>query len=108
METPFAAALTCVGVMCCEDKTRTTQARGELCHQGSGLLICRFVGVPQAGFDPLKWRMLYAGEEQTALATTDLALLMGLSLTSRAWAAGHEQDQDDADEHGRHYHSEHG
>jgi hypothetical protein len=51
--------------------------------------------------------MVYAGEEQTALATTGLALLMGLSLTSRASAAGHEQDRDDADEHGRHCYSEH-
>ena len=41
-------------------------------------------------------------------ATTGLALLVGLSLTSRAWAAGHEHDRDDADEHGRHYYSEHG
>lgn len=38
---------------------------------------------------------------------TGLALLMGLSLTSRASPAGHEHHRDDAGEHGWHDHSEH-
>jgi len=88
--------------MCCEDKTRTTQARAELCHQGRGVGHLPFCRCPcRLVSSLLSGGCCMRPKSRLPWATTGLALLVGLSLTSRAWAAGHEHDRHDADEHGK-------